>query len=138
MQWKHKVTRYFHFDNQGFIEKENNKILYKKRDLKTALYFEENSIIEEESTLFSKHYNELDTKPSLKVEDFIENNTSLLTVIKVGSTKLDIIELDVKSMRFNNQFWKWSGKGFFNKNKRKWFLYSSFCIKTMSWRGWSI
>jgi hypothetical protein len=101
---KHKINRYFHFDNQGVLEKENNFVNYNKKDFKVSMYFEDNSSIEIEETLYSKHYNELDSKQSLNVENIIDNNTSFFNVISVGESKLIVNELEITSMRFNESF----------------------------------
>jgi hypothetical protein len=103
---KHKINRYFHFDNQGTLEKENNFIYYSKKDFIVSMYFENNSSIGIEETLYSKHYNKIERKQSLNVENIIDNNTSLFNVISVGESKLIVKELEVKSMRFNNNFKK--------------------------------
>jgi hypothetical protein len=103
---KHKINRYFHFDNQGVLEKEDNCIYYNKKNLKAFMYFENSSSIKIEETLYSKHYNELETKPSLNVENNIDNNTSFLSAINIGKSKLIIKELSIESMRFNTIFTK--------------------------------
>ena len=115
---KHKITRYFHFDNKGILSNEKNIIKYKKKNLNTYIYFEKDSNINEIKTLYSKKYNEIETKPTLKIEDTIENETSLLTVINVNDYKIEIKEEPVESMQYNTVFNKKEVRAFSIKSDK--------------------
>ncbi len=104
---KHKINRYFHFDNNANLVIENDNIIkYIKEKLNVYVYFERDCIIKEETSLYSKHYNKLETKPSLNIENNIEGNTSFITVVNVNNSKIEVKEEKVKSMRFNTLFKK--------------------------------
>lgn len=102
----HKIKRYFHFDNEGNINIENNIVKFNNNNFTTHVYFEEDSLIKSQKTLYSKHYNKIEEKESINVENNIKGKTSLLSVINVNDSKIEIKEEAVLSMRYNTIFKK--------------------------------
>lgn len=103
---KHTVNRFFHFDNKGYLEQKDNYIYFNKSNITATMYFEKESNISIQETFYSKHYNKMESKPSLNIENIINQNTSLLSIISINNSNLSVEELTVKSMSFDTIFTK--------------------------------
>lgn len=78
---KVKVDRYFHFDNNGKVELNKNSVKYYDNDFTSVLYLLDDDNFSLIKTHYSRCYNQIEEKTTLKAEAFNSNriNVSVLS-----------------------------------------------------------
>lgn len=112
-----KVNRYFHFDNKGIVTKEQKKITYRVTDFSCFLNILDDDQLDLINTPYSKKYNELEEKKTLKIESY--DSETLKVCVICFDNNLEIEEHFVYHGASSKKLDKTNARAFSIKSKEE-------------------